>query len=476
MRFLLTITLSILFIACVPKVNKINSIQKDKINKELLNSINTYKSENIELYTKWWEEFKDPQLNHLINQAFNNGFTIKQLEEKLKISQARIKSQQSDDKVNIDLNSSTKKERFSENNLTPATLKGTNVKSYNNNLALNYNFDFWDERASLIKALKNEALAQKVLIQVKKLYISTNIAKLYIQWNSQSKKIEELQRIKKELLEKQHILKQLFAFGLSNEKKINLNKYEIKKLKQNIIKQKEQIEQVKNAINLLCDLSPKELNSLNKPNISLNKKTYIPKTINLDILSHIPKIAVQKYLLKSKENYIKKAEAKFYPNINLKAFLNFSSISFANAFEQSSSAPNATLALNLPIFDANKRKENLNIKTFEYNQQVYVYNKTIIDSASKIVTTLKKINLNKKSINLQKNLKKDKKKNIKIEEETYKLGLKNKLTLLDLQMDLRQETLRSIDLKNKKLTLQIDLYEALGGGFKNKVLKDASIK
>lgn len=476
MRLLLIFFISFLFIACAPKVNKINIIEITKVNEELLDSINNYKNDDIELKSSWWEDFKDPQLNFLINQGLNNGFTIKQLKERFKISQALVNIQKADESLSIDLNSNIKKERLSENSLTPNSLKGKNITSYNNNLTLNYNFDFWDERSSLIKALENESLAQEVLIKVKKLSISTNIARLYIKWNSQNKKIEKLEKIKRELLEKQIILEQLYNLGLSNEKKVNLNKYKIKRNEQSIIRQKEKIEQLKTSINLLCDLSLKELSSLKKPNISLNQKIHIPKNIKLNILSHIPKIAVQKYLLKSKKEYIENAKAKFYPNINLRGLLSFSSISFSNAFEKSSSTPNVNLALNLPIFDAYKREENLNIKALEYNAQVYSYNKCIIDEASKIIATLNKIDLNRKNLILQKASKEDKNKNLKIEYKSFKLGLKNKLDYLDLKIDLIEEDLKTIDLKNKKLVLQVDLYESLGGGLNNRVINDASFK
>ncbi|RXJ86639.1 TolC family protein [Arcobacter sp. CECT 8985] len=466
---LFTITIFFLFTGCVPKVNKLDKIEDLKIQNELLKDLNQFHSKDIQLESNWWEKFNDPQLNNLIKNAITNSPTIKQLEQKFKIATNLMKSTKSRNLPSVDFDSNISRKRYSENYIFPAPLGGSYQNLYNTGLNINYDFDFWDERASLIKATENEALAQKALIKVKQLAISTSITKLYISWNFKIEKIRKLNSIKKLVYEKHLILGKLNKLGLENKKRQNESNYKIEKINQNILRMKKEIENIKESIAVIAGLFPSQIQRLNKPKISNKYQFYLPKDIHLDVISHLPKIAVQKYLLASKDAYIKNAKAKFYPNISIKSLIGFTSFPWSNLFKSTSFGPEAGVAVSLPLFDGNRRKINLNSKLNDYNSQVYAYNQSIIEAINKIVKTLKLMQLNKSDISSQKTVLLNKIKNKNIEKKIFKLGLKNKLSYIDSKIDIQKEDINSIILNDKKIQLQIELIKSLGGGYKNKV-------
>ncbi|RXJ68118.1 hypothetical protein CRV08_07620 [Halarcobacter ebronensis] len=475
MRIILfTISLIILFAGCAPKVNKLEKIKDTKIQKELLKDLNNFNSNDIQLKDNWWENFDDKQLNILIENAIKNAPSIKQLEARYKIATNLIKSHQSSNLPNVNFGSNFSRQKYSENYDTPAPLAGNYNNSYDIGLELNYKFDFWDERASLIKALKNEALAQKAIIKVKELEITTSISKLYISWNFKIQKIQRLRTLKKLVYEKHSILEKLNKLGLADEKKINESNYLIEKLNQNILNIKEQIQDTKSSIAIIAGLLPSKMKELKTPNISKEYKFYIPKDIHLDIVSHLPQIAVQKYLLASKDAYITNAKAQFYPNINLSGFIGFTSFPWSKLFESTSLAPNTGVALSLPIFDGNRRKFNLNSKLNDYNSQIYAYNQSIIEAVNEIVKTLKLIQLNKSDVKAQKIVMSNKIKNKNIEKRVFELGLKNKISYINSKIEVQEETLNNLTLEDKQLQLQVDLIKSLGGGYTNKVENNVS--
>ncbi|PHO12975.1 TolC family protein [Malaciobacter marinus] len=473
---LFTISIIFLFNGCIPKIKKIEKIKDSKIEKELIQDLTKFSSNDIELKNNWWKNYEDSQLNELLNDAIKNAPSIKQLESKYKIARNLTKAHQSKNIPNIDFDSNTSRQRYSKNHIYPAPLAGSYNNLYQTGLALNYDFDFWDERKALIKASKNEALAKQALIKVKELVVYTSITKLYISWNFKIQKIKRLSTLKRLIYEKHDILDKLYKLGLANKSKINQSNYLSEKINQDILTTKAQIEDIKASIGVIGGFLPSRLKNLKKPNITKNYKFYVPKNIHLDVISHLPKIAFQKYLLISKNEYIKKAKAKFYPNINLKALVNFTSFSFVDLLTKSSFSPKSEVAFSLPIFDANKKEENLNAKVNDYNSQVYAYNQTIIEAINEIVKTLKKIDLNKSNIKAQNNVMIYKMKNENIEKEIYKLGLKNKISYLDSKIDIQEEKIKSISLQDKQMQLQINLIKSLGGGYKNKVSNVLSLK
>lgn len=469
MRIILcVISLTILFSGCVPKVIISNTIKDSKIDDELIKDLNEFTSNNIELKNSWWKDFNDKQLNILIENAIKDAPSLKQLEAKYQKANNIIKAKKSANLPNVNFESQASRQRFSENYIFPEPLGGNYYNLYQTGLNLQYDFDFWNKRASLIKASRNEALAQDALIKVKQLTISTSISKLYISWNFKIEKIKRLSTLKKLVYEKHHILNDLYNMGLSNKEKVNESNYLIEKINQDILNVNEEIENIKNSIAIIAGLLPSQISELKNPSISNKYKITVPLNIHLNVVSHLPQVAVQKYLLASKEQYIENAKSQFYPNISLNGLMHFTSFPFSQLLTKSSFDPEAGLAFSLPIFDAKKRESNLNTKINDYNAQVYAYNETIIKAVNNIVTTLKKIELNNSQQKSEKIVISSKNKNKNIEKRVYELGIKNKIDYINKNIDVEEEKIRDVALQDKKFQLHIDLIEALGGGYKNK--------
>lgn len=456
-----------LFLGCVPNIEKQKVIKDTKIEQEFIEDLNSFQSVNLKLQNNWWRKFEDKQLNSLIENAIKNTPSLKALKQRYAKANSLLKMRKSANLPNIGFGADVSRQRFSENYIFPAPLGGNYYNLYQFGLNLDYEFDFWDKRASLIRASLNEALAQKAFIKVKELSVSTSIAKLYISLNYKNRELEQLQILKKITNEKHHILDRVHKLGLSNRKEINESGSSIEKINQKISDFRIEIEDIKRSIAVISGLMPSQIDKLEKTDIADDYKVFIPKDIHLDILSHRPEIAMQKYLLLSKNAYIKNAKAQFYPNISLSGLLNFTSFPWSSLFHHTSFAPLGAVAFSLPLFDAGKREANLNVKVSDYNEQVQLYNQSVIKAVNEVVNSLRKLELTKSNLKYQDEILKKKNKNLQIEKRIYEIGLNNKISYLNSKLLLQEEILKNISLKDKELNAQIDLIKALGGGYKS---------
>lgn len=471
MRIVIFTILSIyIFSGCVPKIEKTNTINKTKIDSELKKDLQSFSSSKIVLQNNWWEIFGDKQLNFLVGNALENTPSLKVLKERYKRANSIVKIRKAGNLPTIGIGSDMSRQRFSENYIFPAPLGGNYYNLYQLDLNLSYDFDFWDRRASLIRASINEAMAQNLYIKVKELSVATSIVKLYLSLNFKNEELSKLDSLKKIILEKHHILNSLHELGIANKTEIHQSDASLEKIEQKIYDTKIEIDDLKSSLGIIAGLMPSDLDKFEKFNISNEYKVFVPKDIHLNVLSHRPEIAMQKYLLSSKEDYIQNAKSQFYPNISLTGLLNLTSFSWSSLFDKSSFAPLGGLAFSLPIFDSNRREENLNIKVSDYNAQVQDYNQSVIRAVNEVVTSLKKLELNKSKLEVQSNILENKKRNLEIEKRIYDLGLKNKISYLDSTMSFKEEEINSLVFKNQELNAQVDLIKALGGGYKQKVI------
>ncbi|QKF81574.1 efflux transporter outer membrane subunit [Halarcobacter ebronensis] len=469
MRVFILITLSLyLLTGCVPKIEKTDTLTNSDVNNELKKDLGNFKSSNLSLEKNWWTKFNDEQLNRLLDEALNNTPSLNILKIRYEKAKSQLNITKALKEPTVSIGGNVSRQRYSENYIFPAPLGGNYYNLYEQALGLDYEFDFWDKNSSLIRAALNEAMAQKVYIRVKELAISTTIVKLYDTLNYQKSKLNKFEELKKDIIEKHHILAKLHELGLANKIEINTSATSLDRVNNEIFDTKIEIENLKNSLATIAGVMPSRIENLKKSNSFDNYKVFVPENIHLDILSHRPEIAMQKYLLLSKEDYIQNAKAQFYPNISLSGLLGFTSFSWASLFEKSSSVPYIGTAISLPLFDGHKREENLNVKVDDYNIQVQQYNQSIIEAVNEVVTSLKKLELNQSKLKIQKSVLENNKKNVEIQKRIYELGLKNKVSYIDSKIVLINDEIIKLALKNSEVNAHIDLIKAFGGGYENK--------
>lgn len=461
---------SFILIACVPKINKIEKNDESKISDEL-NIIKESKSKN-ELTTKWWESFQDLQLNTIITKALEESNSLKSIKQRYEKANAIIKSVESENLPNISFESDVTRERYSANHIFPAPLGGGTFTTYHTGMALDYKFDFWDERKSRIKSVKNRAYAQMAFIEQSKLDLSLGITQLYLSWNFNEKKIELLEKIAKILDNESKLLKEKYDAGLVDEVVLNNKKAQIFQIKYNIYSIEEIIKGQKASICILGGFLPSFNENLKKPDINSSINLAIPKNLNLNLLSNRADITIQKYIVLSNDENINIAATKFYPNIDLSALLGFTSFLSYDFLTKASSVPSAGLAVDLPIFDWGKREANLDDKVIEYNSSVYEYNDIVNKAVNEVVSVLKKIEYKNLQLDMHDKELKIKESNENIANKRFEIGLNDKVPYFDSKIDTLMNEILGLDLIQSHTKLELELIKALGGGFKEEDIRN----
>ena len=330
---------------------------------------------------------------------------------------------------------------------------------------LNYDFDFWDARASRILGAKYNAMAQRAYIQEMKILLSSTICQIYLSWNFDEKKVQMLQELKNAMLEEEVILNKIFKQGLIDARLIYSKESELFTLAQEIDALKQAIEGKKTTICILGGFSPSYASTLKSPKIKENFKVPLPKEIYLNLIARRADVSVQKYIVLSKGQNIENAKAQFYPNISLSGIIGLVSLDFDKFFDNSSYAPAAGVAFSLPLFDGGAREANLKINVSDYNSSVYDYNNVVIKAANEVVGVLKKSKFLESRIESHERSLLAKDMNKKIALNRFSIGVTNKLPYLQASIEIHRSELTEIDLHTEKASLQIELIRALGGGY-----------
>jgi outer membrane protein TolC len=186
-----------------------------------------------------------------------------------------------------------------------------------------------------------------------------------------------------------------------------------------------------------------------------------------ELLKNRPDIRKSSFELIANELDIKSAEASFYPNLSLNLNLGLQSYNPTLLIDAPQSiAYNLLSNLSAPIF--NRNLIELNYKNIKANQieSLINYQKTLINAFTEVNNQIvsfknydKIFELKNKEVNILME-------SISISNELFKVGKATYFELLMTQHNLFIAQIESIDSKKLQFQSVINLYKALGGGWK----------
>ncbi|MFZ6750108.1 efflux transporter outer membrane subunit [Undibacterium sp. Ren11W] len=413
---------------------------------------------------QWWRAYKDPVLSTLIAQALANNPGIKLAQARLAQVAALSANARSLESAQLGLGIQSIRERFTENGLIPPPFAGATNSSNSFMLNASYEIDFWGKnRAALDAALSSESAAQAELKSAR-LLIAASVAKSYFSMAGALEQKGNLQTMlaQHELL--LSLISQRVAAGMDSQFELNQAEASIPAIRAETIRQEEHIALMRNVLAALTGSGQGSTSELTA-SLPVIVTSSLPDAIPADLIGRRADIAAARSRVMVVSKQIEVAKAEFYPNVNLTAFVGFSSLGLSHWFDGSSRDYGIGPALSLPIFDGGRLRSNLRGKTADYDAALESYNLTLLEAVHDVadqVAALRSLALQQKQqVALQQSVESS----YQLEQQRERAGMVSKLSTLNAQSAVLQQRKSAIELKARALDLSVNLNRALGGGF-----------
>ena len=159
------------------------------------------------------------------------------------------------------------------------------------------------------------------------------------------------------------------------------------------------------------------------------------------------------------------AQAQFYPNVNLTAFIGLSSIGLDRLIEADSRQFGVGPAIRLPIFDSGALRANLRGRTAELDAAIEGYNSALLESVRDAADQLSSLQSVQRQQAEQAQAQAAAESAHDIALQRYRAGLSGHLTALGAETALLNQRRQAVDLRARDLSARIGLVRALGGGY-----------
>lgn len=411
----------------------------------------------------WQTFFKDPALHRLVDLALENNRDLRKAALNVAAYRAQYRIQGSALVPELGVDASGGRSR------TPADLSSTGRQetSGDNSLQVgltSYELDVWGRIRSLDRNALETYLASEEAQRSVQIGLVADVAVAYLTWQTD----RQLLAVTRSTLENyRHNLELIQASseaGTASDLDVRQARTLVDSARGQVQAYTRQEAQDVNALRLL--LGTTIPSDLPESNLEGQLMTEIPAGLPANLLQQRPDIRAAEHQLLAANANIGAARAAFFPSITLTAGAGTASSQLSGLFSGGSETWSFIPQIHLPIFTGGRLKASLDYAKIQKDIGVANYEQTIQASFREVSDGLAAMRTWGEQLKSQQDLVRATDEYTQMALQRYEEGVDNYMTLLDAQRQLLSARQQLLSGHLAKLTSQIQLYKALGGGWK----------
>ncbi len=414
--------------------------------------------------SNWWERYRDPQLNELIAEALEVSPTLKVAEARTRAALAQADVSRATWSPQLDAKADATHERFAEHSLIPPPYGGSWDTFSELQATLSWEVDFWGKNRAAYRQALGEARASELDARAARLALAADVAHVYVQLERGYLQMDVAQAALEQREKIYKLTQDRSEAGVDSRLELRQAESALPAAREQIAQLQETIDLTRNQLAALLGRGPDRGQSIQRPAADALMAVSIPSTVPSELLGHRPDIQARRLRVEAAKHGIENAQAQFYPDVNLTAFVGFQTLGASSLVTAANRQIGAGPAITLPLFDGGRRRGNLAARDAEYDIAVEQYNQAVADGLREVVDQLASF----KSVEEQRARQKE---GLATAQDAYDLatlryreGVGNYLQVLTTETQLLSQRSLDADLRARSLDLSINLARALGGG------------
>lgn len=435
-----------------PEVVKEENYRTDNIEQDSLNMANV----------SWKEMFTDPILQDYINRGLENNIDIRIALQQIMAAEAYVKQGKAGYLPTLNGNATYTHQELSQNSQFGSLF--SSLDQYQLSAELSWEADIWGKIRSQKRAFDASYLQSIAAHQAVKTRLIANIASTYYQLLSLDEQIKITQRTvetRENSLETTEALKEAGNLTEVGVKQTEAQLYTAKAI---LIDLKNEERLLENTLSILLGQAPMQIerSDLNEQEITTQLNIGVP----IQLLRNRPDVISAEYALVNAFELTNVARSNFYPSLTLNATGGLQALDTGDLFDPNSLFATIIGGLAQPILNGRRIRTQYEVSQSQQEQARLEFRRAILTASKEVSDALysyeaasEKIEVKQKeydAYNLATNY----------SEELLDNGLANYLEVLNARENALNSSLSLSNAKYNQLKAVVDLYEALGGGWK----------
>jgi NodT family efflux transporter outer membrane factor (OMF) lipoprotein len=415
---------------------------------------------------KWFEVFKDEELQNLLKTAFLQNYDLRAAVARINAERANLGLVRSNQFPQVEASADLTTTRTSSNGqfaIPGVEGRTRSVGSVLLNL-LSFELDIWGRRRQETKAARAQLRASE---EDRKAVMTTVVSDVATGYFSLLELDSELDIAKRTLATREdslRLIKLRQQGGVATMLDVRQAEELVYQASQTIPDSQRLIEQTENLISLLSGNNPGPI-PRGKSLTEQQELPAIPTGLPSSLLERRPDIRAAEQNLVAQRALVSAARKAYFPTISLTGFFGFQSSQLSNLFTGSTRAWSFVPQITQPIFTAGRLKSNVNFAKAQQEFAVVQYQQTIQTAFREVSDALVEYRKVKEIRTQQELLVTTLQDRSRLAYLRYQGGVDSLLNALDADRDLFNAELSLTQTRRNELLSLVQLYKALGGGW-----------
>ena len=415
---------------------------------------------------KWFEVFKDPELQKLIRTAMVQNYDLRTAGARINAARANLGLARSDQFPQFEASADLTSTRTSQSGQFNIPGQGGQRRSFGSVLLnlLTFEIDVWGRLRNQTKAARADLRASE---EDRKAVMTTVVGDVAAGYFNLLDLDSELEIAKRTLATREGSLRLIKARqegGLATMLDVRQAEELVYLASQTIPDTERAIEQTENQISLLLGNNPEAI-VRGKPLAQQETLPEVPAGLPSSLLERRPDIRAAEESLAARQALVSAAKAAYFPRISLTGLFGFQSNQLSSLFSGPTRAWTFVPQVTQPIFTAGRLKSNVRFARAEQEAALIAYQQTIQNAFREVSDALVQYRKVKEIRTQQELLVVTLQDRARLAYLRYEGGVDTLLNALDADRELFEAELNLTRTKRDELVSVVQLYKALGGGW-----------
>jgi len=418
----------------------------------------------------WWEMFQDPQLNALELQVNVSNQNLKAAEAQYTQARALLRYNRAAYFPTITAGASATRNRISNHRPASIVANGLTYNDYQIPLELTYELDVWGRVRRTVESYRDQAQASAADLATVNLSMHAQLALNYFQARTLDAEEQLLNSTVTQYEQALELIESRFTGGIASELEVEQARTQLETTRAQAIDVGVARAQYEHAVAILIGKPPADFSLAALPLTA--PPPPIPPGLPSELLERRPDIAAAERLMASANAQIGVAKAAYYPTISLGATGGFESGVITTLISGPSIFWSAGGSAVAPIFDAGRRRANLDLAIASYDQTVANYRETVLTGFQQVEDNVAALRILEKEAQVQNKAVVAAQKYLELANTRYVGGVTSYLEVTTAQSAALSDELTAVNILGRRMVDAVTLVQALGGGWDRSTLPE----
>ena len=412
----------------------------------------------------WKELFTDPFLVQYIEEGLQNNIDIRVAIQQVVAAEAYVKQGKAAFFPSLNAKASVTHQEMSKNSQLGSFITDRSSDQFDLTASLSWEADIWGKIRSSKRASEADYLRTVAAHQAVKSRLISDIAATYYQLMALDAQLEITRKTVMVRDSSVTTIKALKDAGTVNQVAVDQNIAQYNNARALKVDLETAIFQTENVLSILLGQQPQDFSrsELDAQYLQTDLKLGVPTLL----LSNRPDVIAAEYNLVRAFELTNVARSNFYPSLTISATGGFQSLELDQILNTNSLFANIVGGLAQPIFNQRKIRTQKEVAEAQQEQALLEFKRSLLIAGKEVSDALYAYNAETRKFEFR-ILEVEALRNAETNSnELLKNGFANYLDLLITRQSVLSSELNVIDSKLQQLLTIVDLYQALGGGWK----------